>query len=280
MSATHTPEHVTEAYAKAGGVDRFVSIFGGRHFDDPVQETGDSSSLYRAEVKGSKTEGHQDLIAWLKTQKGEFAKSLVEADRNWGLSERQLDAAQRMRDRAENQDEDEVRMLAEWLSRQTWSDFAQSLASQYESKGFLSEKQLDAARRMQAKVEARNNEQAQQAHGIEGLDLSELPAGLYAVPGGETRLKVTVDKVESGKWAGFTFVHDGAEYGQRQKYGMQAPGRNYNGGIQDQLRRIMEDPQAARERYAEITGRCYACNRKLEDEESVRLGIGPICRSK
>lgn len=233
MSATHTPEHVTEAYTKAGGVDRYVSIFGGRHFDDPVQETGDSSSLYRAEVKTPKAETSS-----------------------------------------------EQKTLVEWLERQTWSDFAQSLAEFYSKRGYLTEKQEDAALRMKGKVEARENERAQQAHNIEGLDLSELPAGLYAVPGGETRLKVTVDKVESGKWAGFTFVHDGAEYGQRQKYGMQAPDRTYNGGIQDQLRAIMNDPQAARERYAEITGRCYACNRKLEDETSVRLGIGPICRSQ
>lgn len=274
-------QNAQTAYEKAGGRDRFISIFGGPHFDDPDQTTVESTPMYKAEYKTrSKTEGHQDLIAWLKTQKSDFARSLVEADRNWGLSQRQIEAAERMRDRAENQDDDEVRMLAEWLSRQTWSDFAQSLASQYESKGFLSEKQLAAARKMQAKVEARNNEKALEGQGIEGLDLSDLPAGLYAVPGGDTRLKVRVNRPDSGRWEGFIFVDDGAEYGQRQKYGMQAPGRSYNGGIQNQLRAIMEDLQGARERYAEITGRCYACNRKLEDEESVRLGIGPICRSK
>ena len=278
MSAQNTPQHVAE-YSRTHDVERH-----GRHFDDPEFDSSQPSQpLYQTELQSrsrSKTEGHQDLIAWLKTQKSDFARSLVEADRNWGLSQRQIEAAERMRDRAENQDDDEVRMLAEWLSRQTWSDFAQSLASQYESKGFLSEKQLAAARKMQAKVEARNNEKALEGQGIEGLDLSDLPAGLYAVPGGDTRLKVRVNRPDSGRWEGFIFVDDGAEYGQRQKYGMQAPGRSYNGGIQNQLRAIMEDLQGARERYAEITGRCYACNRKLEDEESVRLGIGPICRSK
>jgi len=168
--------------------------------------------------------------------------------------------------------------LADWLAKQTWSEFAVSLASQYRNRGSLSPKQIASATSMRAKVEARNAER--NAPAADGLDLSDLPEGYYGVPNGETRLKVRVKKPESGKWAGFTFVDDGAKYGEQTKYGMQRPDSTYRGKIEDQLRKIVADPKAAGEEYARLTGRCYACNLKLEDELSVSLGIGPVCRNK
>lgn len=116
---------------------------------------------------------------------------------------------------------------------------------------------------------------------VDGLDLSDLPAGMYAVPNGDTRLKI---RVEHGKpntrWEGWTFVKDGAAYGNRNRYGMQKPNQPYRGQIEDELLEILENPQAAIAAYGELTGKCSACNRQLEDETSVKLGIGPICRNK
>jgi len=176
----------------------------------------------------------------------------------------------------ENQD------LALWLKDQTWSDFAQSLATFYSERGYLTEKQVVSATSMRTKVEARETERNTGSNrgSKTGLDLSEIPAGYYAIPGGDTRLKVVVNKPTSGRWDGFTFVHDGAEYGSRTKYGMQAPDGTYKGKIEDQLRTIAGDPEAAGRAYAAITANCYRCNRKLEDETSVELGIGPVCRNK
>lgn len=175
----------------------------------------------------------------------------------------------------ENQD------LALWLKDQTWSDFAQSLATFYSERGYLTEKQVASATSMRTKVEARQTEdRSDPRRKSAGIDLTELPAGYYAVPGGDTRLKVVVNKPTSGRWDRFTFVHDGAEYGSRTKYGMQDPDGTYKGKIEDQLRTIAGDPEAAGRAYAAITANCYRCNRKLEDETSVELGIGPICRNK
>lgn len=116
---------------------------------------------------------------------------------------------------------------------------------------------------------------------VAGLDLSDLPAGYYAVPNGETRLKVKVEHGKPGtRWEGWTFVKDGASYGNRNRYGMQKPGQPYKGKIESELSTILNNPQAAVQAYGELTGRCTACNAKLEDAESVKLGIGPICRSK
>ena len=179
----------------------------------------------------------------------------------------------------------ELGALADWLAEQTWSDFAVSLADQYRRKGSLSPKQIESATSMRAKVEARNatktmedtyqDEVKQQA----GLDLKDLPEGYYGIPDGETRLKVRVNKPAKGKWEGFIFVDDGGAYGEATKYGTQRPDGTYRGKIEDQLRKILADPKAAGEAYARLTGRCYVCNRALEDETSVALGIGPKCRA-
>lgn len=113
-----------------------------------------------------------------------------------------------------------------------------------------------------------------------GLDLTSLPSGRYAVPDGDTRLKLRINRPTSGKWAGFVFVDDGAAYGQRTRYGMQRPGETYRGKLEDQLAAIVADPHAAMAAYGQLVGECGNCSRRLEDETSVALGVGPICRGK
>lgn len=110
-----------------------------------------------------------------------------------------------------------------------------------------------------------------------GLDVRALRSGNYGVPGSDTRLKVKIDNVTTGKWAGWVFVKDAAEYGAGRKYGSARPGENYRGDITDELAAIIADPAAAAAKYGELTGRCCMCNRTLEDEVSVARGIGPDC---
>lgn len=113
-----------------------------------------------------------------------------------------------------------------------------------------------------------------------GLDLSGIPTGFYAVPGGDTRLKVQIRNVAKGKWSGWTFVSDGAEYGFQTRYGSQKPGETYSGRLVDQLTAIAADPRAAAAAYGHLTGSCGVCGRHLEDEQSVERGIGPVCWAK
>lgn len=113
-----------------------------------------------------------------------------------------------------------------------------------------------------------------------GLDLSNVISGMYAVPGGDTRLKVRIDNVASSKWAGWVFVKDGASYGAGKRYGSQKPGEQYRGDIVEELKAIAADPFEASKAYGKLVGRCGACGRKLEDEKSIEMGIGPICANK
>ena len=121
---------------------------------------------------------------------------------------------------------------------------------------------------------------------VDGLDLTVLAQyacqGIvrFGVPGGDTRLKVQVSIVASGRWAGWVFVKDAAVYGEGQRYGKQQPGRTYEGHIQESLRAILADPKAAMKRYAELTDTCGRCGLPLEDEKSVARGVGPICAGK
>ena len=115
----------------------------------------------------------------------------------------------------------------------------------------------------------------------EGLDLTHIPSGTYAVPGSDSRLKVRIDNVDKpGKWNGWVFVKDGAEYGQQRRYGSQRPGGTYSGQIEAELAIIAADPRAAAAAYGAITGKCCCCGRQLEDADSVARGIGPVCAQK
>lgn len=117
-------------------------------------------------------------------------------------------------------------------------------------------------------------------HVLPALDLSQLPSGRYAVPDGDTRLKVEVQNVDNGKWRGWVFVKDAAEYGTGQRYGAQRPGKTYDGKVATELQLILRDPKAASLAYGKLMRRCGVCGRVLEDAESVARGIGPICAVK
>jgi len=112
-----------------------------------------------------------------------------------------------------------------------------------------------------------------------GLDLWTIPAGRYAVPGGDTRLRVWVKRAKN-KWDGWIFVEDAAVYGEGQKYGSQRPGERYNGKIETQLAAILADPITAAEAYGALTSHCSMCNRALELEQSVERGMGSKCYAK
>jgi|GEM_PF-809412 len=116
---------------------------------------------------------------------------------------------------------------------------------------------------------------------VTDIDLTNLPNGLYAVPQGDSRLKVRISRGrQGGKWAGTIFVEDAAVYGQRQRYGMQRLEETYQGGIADPLRAILADPFEASKEYGRLTSTCGVCGKALEDEISVANGIGPICAGK
>jgi hypothetical protein len=167
--------------------------------------------------------------------------------------------------------------MFEFLQANAWSEFYKNMILAVAKYGSLTEKQHAAVERGMAKAAAKEKAKAESTG--EALDISSL-SGYYAVPNGETRLKVRVRKATNGRWAGWIFVDDGAAYGSRQNYGRQAPGGTYTGDIVDALKAILADPYEAMVAYGKLTGTCGACGRLLEDEASIEAGIGPICAKK
>lgn len=159
-------------------------------------------------------------------------------------------------------------------------EFAASLVESIKRFGKLTERQEEAARKMfaprplptaTAQVDFRAVEEkfatAQRA-GLKrpklhllGFTLSPAPAtgrnagAIYVVDDADTYL---------GK------VQDGAFYKSRECTAEQVAA----------LEALSGDVLASAVAYGKQTGCCSCCNRLLENEESVRLGIGPICRAK
>lgn len=168
--------------------------------------------------------------------------------------------------------------VAAWLAANRDSNsFAMSLCQAVERFGNLSVAQEAAVRRHLTPAQPVDQGATQD---VDQLDISSL-AGYYAVPDGDTRLKVRVHRPgKQSKYHGWLLVSDGAAYGQRKLYGKQCPGGFYQGAIKDVLRAILADPKAAQVAYGHLTGTCGVCGRLLEDEQSVAAGIGPICAAK
>lgn len=180
----------------------------------------------------------------------------------------------------------------EWIQTSTF-DFALKMRDVLKAWGRLTEGQLRAVQKCMSYEKSLAERRAlggmtpkqtevvlkYQAEDTHYLDLTKLPSGLYAVPYGDTRLKVRVQRGQ-GRWQGYIFVTDGAVYGQSRQYGRQAPGGTYKGQIFDQMLSIARDPKAASAAYGRLTGTCGVCGRHLEDKDSVERGIGPVCADR
>lgn len=106
-----------------------------------------------------------------------------------------------------------------------------------------------------------------------------VPAGNYALKldepdaaGNEWHF-YSVDKPGAdSKWHGRTFV---SLIAGPEKFGVKNPAER-----EHVLSRIAKDPAEALLKYGQLIGRCGHCGRQLTNDESRRLGIGPVCRAK
>ena len=104
----------------------------------------------------------------------------------------------------------------------------------------------------------------------------KVPAGRYALER-EGRIDFfQVDTPEDGRWAGYVFV--------KQLFGAPGNFRRQPIKVREQRNAILEaiavDPMAAAQRFGHELGICSQCGSPLTNEESIQLGIGPVCRAK
>ncbi len=169
-----------------------------------------------------------------------------------------------------------------------WSEFARSLAEQIAQRGSLSEKQLGAARAMQAKVATRQAEGQKTRQEHSGtVDLAKIREMFDAAVA--SSLKRPVYRAEGlvlslapahGKNPGAIYIKAGEEYlGKVLGTDFQAA-RAATDETLTSLQTIAADPLEAAVRYGRLTGACACCGRTLTDPKSVERGIGPICAGK
>lgn len=103
--------------------------------------------------------------------------------------------------------------------------------------------------------------------------VAAVPAGHYALDKADGgTMFVKVDRPESGKWAGYTFVSL-----QVSDELVRMP-RNQQAAVLDAIR--ADGPREAAIRYGHELGVCSVCSRTLTNDESRAAGIGPTCRDK
>lgn len=164
----------------------------------------------------------------------------------------------------------EVADLAKWLSAQTWSDFAQSLAGYYAKHGTLSDKQIASAVAMRGKVEARRKPARSTAPTVgQGIYVMTTDDGevVYRVEpsksSGNLYAKRLVEGVNDADW-GWAYERGGI-------FTISEAVANGTG------RQLSESEASA---YGKRTGRCVCCGALLTNDLSIDLGIGPICRKR
>lgn len=194
--------------------------------------------------------------------------------------------------------------ISQHMPEYTWAvanmarfGFAASMANEIKTKGAWSDGQLAAIRRCMARDEERKKErkkereqQAATAPQVTGAGFSKMLAAFASAKASGLKYP----KLHIGE---FTF----ALAGERSKYAGKAlfvkheqddycgridlEGRWFQAGEagrkhEARIAEICKDPLGAAVLHGKQTGRCSCCGRELENEESVRLGIGPICRDK
>lgn len=183
-----------------------------------------------------------------------------------------------------------IEALAEVMG---WNTFAADLARKYAQYGSLTDGQVAAAKRMLAKIQARNEqreaEKAQREASAAVVDLSAIRAMFETAQG--NGLRKPVYRAEglaislanpSSRNAGCLYVKtaSGDYQGKITQNHRFLPVRDALETTEAALLTIAQDPRAAAVKYGRDLGNCSCCGRLLTNKDSIEAGIGPVCASK
>ena len=173
----------------------------------------------------------------------------------------------------------------------SWSSFAASMLEQTRTKKGLSLKQFAAVQSMCAKSAARDaarqteRRERQETAAKVIVDLAPIRRMFEAAAGNGYRSPkyraegLTISLASSnGSNPGALYVK--SEAGDYMGKLIGTTFHPVRGGevALPMLEAVAADPLSAAIRYGQKTGNCACCGRKLTNAESVKLGIGPICR--
>ena len=165
-------------------------------------------------------------------------------------------------------------LAIDWHPKAREREIAESFVTQWETKGYLSEKQMAWGESIAAK--ARKAEQAAQPPAPDyaiavsaGIDALNLVDGYYAIPAVQGTNDLTFVRITT------------ADSGQRRMLHIVGgkpevtPGEAWCNMVLDGIRIL--GAALAMARYGQAIGRCGKCHRRLTDQASRAAGIGPVC---
>lgn len=177
-------------------------------------------------------------------------------------------------------------------SLMSWNNFAASLVEQYEARGTLSDRQVEAARNQIRKAAERDAQRAAAKAEREAnapvVDLANVRALFETAKSNGLKkpglwfgdLKIS-EAPAHGANAGALYVKQHGEYaGKIVGDKFKAAWGVKEDAILPDLLAIAANPADVLRVKGKETGRCCCCGRELSDPESVAAGIGPICASK
>lgn len=174
--------------------------------------------------------------------------------------------------------------------------FADSLVSQYEARGRLSDKQMFYVNKLIASVASGEAREAREAPAgssdVSFVKLAEMfdkaaaeltrPRVMFAADGvGEFQVRRAGDNSRNPGYLYVTF--DGEYVGKIEPLVKGArfyATRECPAAVVQSLTKFNSDPVKAAVAYGQATGNCCFCARKLDDPRSVEVGYGPICADR
>lgn len=189
--------------------------------------------------------------------------------------------------------------LLRWLGEvESWNTFAASLMEQHRAGKAWSEKQVDACRRMHAKMEAKKADKAAaavkreaEAPAVELQSIVDMFAAAKASGYKKPMYRANGLRIKPGRVEGDLYVlteerMEFGTYGEQPGYegkitlGKFFAARNCNETTMPKLLAIAADPKGEAIRHGQRTGTCSCCGRELTKHASIEAGIGPICAAK
>lgn len=190
--------------------------------------------------------------------------------------------------------------IAAHIPEYTWAvanmarfGFARSMAEAITQHGSWTPGQLDAIRKCIARDEVRKKEREAveaTAPRLTGAGFERMLATFAnAKASGLKWPKLRIGEFtfalagEHSKYAGKALFVKHVEHGYQGRIDLEGrwfPSRECGPDQDRAIRTICSDPLGAAVLHGKQTGHCACCGLELTNEESVRLGIGPICRGK
>jgi hypothetical protein len=190
--------------------------------------------------------------------------------------------------------------IAEHVAEYTWCvsnlkfDFARSMCEAIQQHGSWTEGQLAAIAKCMARDEERKKEreaQDQTRPQMTGTGFERMLAAFASAKGAGLKYpKLRIGEFtfalasERSQYNGKALFVKHAEHGYMGRIDMASArffkSRDCGPEQERAVGTVCSDPLAAAVLHGKQTGHCACCGLELTNEESVRLGIGPICREK